>query len=46
MKDWFWKFYYRGEGWFKQSVSIELRLYVFVLIALGLFGAGYVVGKL
>lgn len=44
--DWFWKTWYKGEGFFKQSVSVELRLYVFVLIALALFGAGWLVGKL
>jgi hypothetical protein len=46
MKQWFIKMYYKGEGFFKQNVSIELKLYVFILIGLALYGIGYLVGKL
>lgn len=44
--DWFWRVWYKGEGFFKQNVSIELKLYVFILIGLALYGIGYLVGKL
>lgn len=46
MKNWFLKMLRRGEGFFKQSTSVEQPLWVYCVVVGGMFLAGFIVGKL
>lgn len=46
MKNFFLKLLKKGEGFFKQSISIEQPLWFYLAVIVGAYVAGYLVGKL
>lgn len=45
MKNWFFALLKTGQGFFEREYSIELPLWVFCIVLIGLYLAGYLVGK-
>ena len=46
MKNWFLKMLKKGEGFFTQTISIEIKLGYFICILLAAFLIGLVVGQI
>lgn len=46
MKNFFGKLLVKGEGFFKQNISVEQPLWVYCAVVGGMFIVGFIVGKL